>query len=230
MGIKRQAAPLRQEAAAALRGAIVRGEFPEGARLVEGTLCQRLDVSRTVVREALRQLETEGLVSIVPNRGPEVASLTLKDAENLYEVRQALESQAGALFAQRASEGQCVALLESFEAVLRTLENDDTHQRLLAKDHYYSVLLTGASNQEIARILDNINARIRMLRVFSLSAAGRVDVTAAELGKITQAAAKDRDPEATRQACIEHVRSAAKVALSELKKARASGDHRTPVA
>src|SRR5207248_2791945 len=104
--VQRVAAPLRTQVLEALRQDVLAAEFQPGERLVEAQLCARYEVSRTVVREVLRQLESEGLVTTVPNRGPVVTELTTADAEALFEVRGALEGLAGALFAERATAEQ----------------------------------------------------------------------------------------------------------------------------
>lgn len=216
--IRRTAAPLRQEVVNALRRAIVSQEFKPADRLVETVLCEKYSVSRTVIREALRQLESEGLVAMVPNRGPEVATLTLHDAESLYEVRRALESLAGSLFAERATDAQCTSLVARLGEIKAAMAADDTEKRLAAKDDYYDVLLAGTGNTEIARMLRSVNARTQMLRTMSLAAPGREAKTVAEITRITAAAAVNRDPDEARVACEEHVRNAAEAALSEMRK------------
>jgi DNA-binding GntR family transcriptional regulator len=90
--IRRSAAPLRHEVLEALRAAIVSGRLAPGARLIERELIAMMSVSRTVIREALRQLEAEGLVDVVPNRGAVVRELTLAEARDLYAIRALLEA------------------------------------------------------------------------------------------------------------------------------------------
>jgi DNA-binding GntR family transcriptional regulator len=217
--VKRTAAPLRQEVTAALRRAIVTAEFAPGERLVESVLCEKFAVSRTVVREVLRQLEAEGLVTIVPNRGPEVATLTIREAESLYEVRRALESLAGSLFAERATDEQCTELVQCLNEVKKAMASDDAGRKLEVKDRYYEVLLAGAGNEEISRLLRIVNARTQVLRMYSLSAENRGPHTVAEITRITAAAAINRDPDEARIACEEHVRNAADAALLAMKRA-----------
>lgn len=216
--IRRTAAPLRTEVVNALRRAIVAQEFAPGERLVETVLCEKYSVSRTVVREALRQLESEGLVSMVANRGPEVATLSIHDAESLYEVRRALESLAGSLFAERASDEQCTELVARLGEVKVAVASGDPEKRLAAKDRYYDVLLDGTGNAEIARMLRSVNARTQLLRTLSLAAPGREPRTIAEITRITAAAAVNRDSEEARIACEEHVRNAAEAALAEMRR------------
>lgn len=215
--VKRTAAPLRQEVTAALRRAIVTAEFAPGERLVESVLCEKFAVSRTVVREVLRQLEAEGLVTIVPNRGPEVATLTVREAESLYEVRRALESLAGSLFAERATDEQCTGLVQCLNEVKKAMASSDAGRKLEVKDQYYDVLLAGAGNDEISRLLKIVNARTQVLRMYSLSAENRGPQTVAEITRITAAAAINRDPDETRIACEEHVRNAADAALLAMR-------------
>src|SRR5262245_9679086 len=88
------ATPLRKQAEEGLRKAILSGQYDAGERLKERQLMESLGVSRTLLREALRQIEAEGLVTLVPNRGPVVSVLSYEDAEEIYEVRGILESQA----------------------------------------------------------------------------------------------------------------------------------------
>src|SRR6188768_4396301 len=90
--VDRVAAPLREQVIGALRAAILDFRLAPGQRLVERELIEQLGVSRTTVREALRELTSEGLVTVVPQKGAVVATPTLEDAIDLYDVRAALES------------------------------------------------------------------------------------------------------------------------------------------
>ena len=97
-------APLRREIETRLRTAIVAGRFKPGDRLIEREMCELLGVSRASLREALRQLEAEELVKIVPHRGPVVSEVTVEEAEQLYDVRAMLEGLAARRFAETASD------------------------------------------------------------------------------------------------------------------------------
>src|SRR5262245_64954406 len=85
-----------------LRAAILNGVFKPGERLLEQNLCEWMGVSRTSVREALRRLEAERLITITPNRGPSVTEIAWDEAKAIYEVRALMEGEAAALFAARA--------------------------------------------------------------------------------------------------------------------------------
>lgn len=214
----RIAAPLRLEVTNALREAIVTAEFAPGERLVEANLCQRFEVSRTVVREALRQLESEKLVVVVPNRGPEVATLTLHDAESLYEIRRALEALAGSLFAERATGADCAELLSALNEVKAAMAGDDVLQKLAAKNNFREVLISGSKNSEIGRMLRAVTARTQALRIYSLSVPSRGAEVVSELIRVTSAAAVQRDPDEARAACDEHARKATESTLGEMRR------------
>jgi DNA-binding GntR family transcriptional regulator len=100
--IKKAAAPLRLQVLDELRQSIISGRSAPGTRLVERELITMLGVSRTVIREALRQLETEGLVATVPNKGPIVRELSASEAKDLYSIRAVLEGLAAQLFTHNA--------------------------------------------------------------------------------------------------------------------------------
>ena len=91
MLVTRTQAPVRQQTVNNLRNAIVQGRFKPGERLLEKELCKFTGVSRTSVRESLRQLEAEGLIEMIPNKGPVVATISIIEAIDLYEIRQGVQ-------------------------------------------------------------------------------------------------------------------------------------------
>jgi DNA-binding GntR family transcriptional regulator len=214
-GVRREAAPLRNQVVASLRDAIVGAEFSPGERLIERALCERFEVSRTVVREALRQLESEGLVEMVANRGPVVATLTAADAAALYEVREVLEAMTGRAFAQRATAAHRTILKRRLKAVEGALDRGGLTDILATKDAFYDALLDGAGNPIARALLLGIHARSSLLRGMTLQAPGRKVHTRQELRAITEAATSG-DLDATWEACADHVRSAARVAMEQL--------------
>jgi DNA-binding GntR family transcriptional regulator len=212
MKISSVAAPVRHQVAASFRTAILNGRFKPGVRLIEKDLCELTGASRTSVREALRQLETEGLIEVVPNKGPIVASISPEQARSIYEVRGALESLAGALFAKYASEGQMERLEIAVEQVANAYDKGDIGEILTAKDAFYAVLLEGAGNEIVPSFLSMLQARISLLRRVSLSQPARLAASIEEIRAI-MAALKKRDPEAAASACRRHVENAADAAL-----------------
>ncbi|NBU44381.1 MAG: GntR family transcriptional regulator [Betaproteobacteria bacterium] len=210
MDLSREVVSLRQLATDKLREAILHGTFAPGQKLVEKDLWQSLGVSRTVLREALQHLQAEGLIHNIPYKGPVVATLSLKDVNDLYAVRGALEGLASAEFARHASPDQRVQLRAALE-YLRTPAASDTTQSLLsAKNAFYAVLLDGCGNRMIGELLTQLNNRVTALRRVSLSSPGRLTQTLQELELVVQAI-EARRPEEAQQLASAHVMHAADV-------------------
>ncbi len=206
------AAPVRQQVVAAFRSAIIGGRFQPGERLIEKELCDLTGSSRTSVREALRQLEAEGLVEMVPNKGPIVALISPEQARSIYQVRGALESLAGGLFAKNASDAQIKRLDVAVNNLAKVYKSGDIEQVLIVKDAFYAILLEGSGNEIVPSLLRMMQARISLLRRVSLSKATRLNESIAEIRLILKAI-KARNPIAAAKACVDHVERAAAAAL-----------------
>ncbi len=215
MRISAQAAPIRQQTLSKLRQAILEGRFQPNERLYEQKLCELIGVSRTSIRESLRQLETEGLIRIVPNKGPVVAQLTPQDAVDIYQVREHLEGLAASLFAQRADAATVEALEDSVNKLEESLQRNDAREYLKTKHEFYSVLLKGCGNEVVCGLLNSLLARITILRATSLSHPNRPRQSLGEIKEIV-AAIKKRDSEGAFRASREHIRNAAVLALQKL--------------
>lgn len=220
--IERTAAPLRQQVVKLIREDILNGNFSAGERLVEGTLCDAYGVSRTVVREALRQLETEHLIRMLPSKGPIVAVLTASEIRALYVVRASLEGLMGQLFALNASDATAAAL-----AALRDrIEPDYRHGSIASREEwkadFYRLLLQGAGNEVLIEVLHSIHARIAIFRRFAFVDESRVAVSIDEVSTIIDAALR-RDPKATSDACAHHIVHAGELAIIEYEKRTPAG-------
>lgn len=216
MSLKIVAAPsVREMTSARLRMAIAEGRFFPGDRLVERNLCELMGVSRTSIREALRELETEGLVTVVPNKGPMVSVISPKQAEAIYQLRAVLEGLAARLFASRATDQQITELsaaVDELEAVYRDFE---VKAFLTTKAHFYNILLEGAGNEIAGQMLRNIHIRASQLRATSLAKPQRAKESIGEIRALLDAI-KARDPDAAWTICVNHVENAAKTALMVL--------------
>ena len=210
------AAPVRSQVVETLRTAITSGRFAPGQRLVEKDLCDLLGVSRPSVREALRELESEGLINTIPNRGPLVSMLSARDAASIYQVRGVLEGLAAKLFAEKATPEQIQELSDSVDRLADAYGTLDVELILVAKRAFYDVLLGGSQNVVIPSMLRTMNARITQLRRVSLSSAKRLPGSMREIRAVLKAI-KNRDPEAAFQASLRHIEQASKVAIAKLK-------------
>lgn len=217
------AAPVRQEVVRAVRHDILQLDLAPGQRLAEPMMCERYGVSRTVVREALRQLEAEGLITLLPNRGAIVTVLTRCDIIAVYEVRACLEGLMGERFAAHATPAQADGLLHHLERMERDFVPGDLAVRAELKDAFYDRMLTGAANDVLRESIERIHLRIGMFRHFAFTDDQRVRHSLDELAAIVDAAARRRDPAAARAACTAHITRAGELAVAEYEARMGAG-------
>lgn len=211
--VERAPALIRSQVLENLRQAILDRRLAPGQRLIERELVELTGVSRTSVREALRELAAEGLVTAVPNKGMVVTSVTAEEARQLYQVRAALEALAGRLFVEHASPAQRKALVRALERVERLTAKGSPV--LAAKDAFYDVLFEGGGNEALRSVAGSLHARVSVLRSLSLSVPGRVEHSAKELRAIVDAV-QAADADAAAAACARHVEEAGRAGLIAL--------------
>jgi DNA-binding GntR family transcriptional regulator len=212
LGIQKFAAPLRQQVLDGLRQAIIDGRLAPGARLTERELTEMMGVSRTVVREALRQLETEGLIENIPNKGPVVRTLSLDEARDLYSVRAVLEGFAARLFADKATEAQIGRLDEALVRVVAAYDSGDASAVLDSKNSFYGVLFEGAGSETLSSMLATLHARIWRWRALGLTHPRRSDDRSRESVGSLQAvlgAIRSRDGDAAERLTRDEAQKAA---------------------
>ncbi len=221
--VGRVAAPLREQVLEGLRHAILNFDLKPGERLVERELIEQIGVSRTTIREVLRELTAEGLVVVIPQKGAVVYAPSPVEAQDLYAVRASLESLAVRRFIERASDADVDALRATVDEMAAVALGDGDMLALLrAKDRFYDVLLAGTASPTIQDILGGVQARVRLLRATSLSQPGRSVHVITEIRALVAAiAARDAD-EATRL-CVEHLNNAAATGLKALAAESAAG-------
>ncbi|MGN7861262.1 GntR family transcriptional regulator [Microbacterium sp. 22303] len=209
--LQREAAPLRSQLVARLREDIIEGQYAAGDRLIEKNLEATYGVSRTVVREALRQLESEQLVEIVPNIGPKVRGLTYDDVVHLYQVRAALESAACRLAAESSSVDAARGVRQAYEHLREHAAAVSVADLIVEKNKFYDALIQASGNPIIGEMLTNVQARIAQLRFITLGTPDRTPHMLDEIRKIVEAI-EDSDPDTAAMASIAHVESAAEIA------------------
>ena len=167
--IRKSAAPLRHQVLDFLRQSIISGRLAPGSRLIERELIKMMDVSRTVIREALRQLETEGLVATIANKGPVVRELSASEAKDLYAIREVLVGLAARLFVLNAELGQIKSLRKALEEVVRCYAVRDPTKILQAKNSFYDALVAGAGSESLSSMISILHARIWRWRALGLT-------------------------------------------------------------
>lgn len=194
-----------------MRTAIIEGHFAPGERLVERPLCDQLGVSRTVIRETIRYLEAEGLVEILPNRGPIVATLDWAQARQIYDIRRQLEGAAAAVCAQRYS-GDFPAQLKRALNELKTRMNDAEWIGVMqATTRFYEIIFAQAGHSVAWEVVQRLNGRISRLRVLTLSARDRPRPGISHMIAISDAILS-RDAKAAQLAVHAHIADASAIA------------------
>lgn len=218
------AAPVREQAVEKLQYLLVSGRFAPGERLKERTLIDLLDTSRTTIREALRQLEADGLVTMVPGRGPVVATVTVDDVRDLYEVREVLELLAVRLFCERSTDEQVRQLRMSLDVLQQAHLSSGPERILAAKQSFYNVLFSGTDNASLGSLVERLQVRICRVRLASLSQPDRIAVGVAELLPVVEAIGR-RDAAAAEEAYRFHITQARAAAVRAVEALRDTIDH-----
>lgn len=156
--------PLRDVVFNTLRQAILTGELKPGERLMEIHLANKLGVSRTPIREAIRKLELEGLVTMIPRRGAEVAQITEKSMNDVLEIRRALDALCVELACERITEedlGRLKQACEAFEAAVRT---KDIKKVAKADVELHDIIVQATGNQRLVQLINNLSEQMYRYR------------------------------------------------------------------
>lgn len=157
--------PLRDVVFNTLRRAILKGELEPGERLMEIALANKLGVSRTPIREAIRKLELEGLVVMIPRKGAEVARITEKDLRDVLEVRTSLEKLAIELACDRITEEDVVDLKQACKAFEESFGKDDL-TTIAEKDvAFHDIIFRATKNARLIQILNNLREQMYRYRL-----------------------------------------------------------------
>ena len=157
--------PLRDVVFNTLRQAILRGELKPGERLMEIQLANKLGVSRTPIREAIRKLELEGLVLMIPRKGAEVAEITEKNMLDVLEVRRALEELAVKLACERITEEEIQELKEAADAFQKILSEKDITKIAEADEAFHDVIFKSTGNDRLIQLLNSLREQMYRYRL-----------------------------------------------------------------
>lgn len=208
--------PLRELVTDNIRQAIINGDFPPGMRLMELQLAADLGVSRTPIREAIRKLELEGLIVMIPRRGAYVANFSIKDINEVYEIRTALEVLAAGLAAERINEKE----LEEMERLLINMRPaiDAMNIPKIAEEDsaFHEVIYKASRNERLINIISNLREQINSIRSKSMFYPGRLTAMMEEHRTIVDAIAQG-DPEAAEKAVQTHMENAERTLLKTIE-------------
>lgn len=198
--------PLREIVFETLREAILQGDMEPGTRLMEVQLAEKLGVSRTPVREAIRQLELEGLVVMVPRKGAYVAGLSTKDCMEVLEIRAALEGLAAQLAAQRVSHHEIKQLSEISERFYEYARKKDI-QGLIDEDvTFHDVIYAASKNDRLLQLISGLREKVQRFRVAYISQFDKVSDLVKEHQEILESISQ-RDGERARDLSERHIKN-----------------------
>ncbi|GAB4265317.1 GntR family transcriptional regulator [Thermincola ferriacetica] len=211
--------PLREIVFEALREAIINGTLEPGERLMEIQLAEEMGVSRTPVREAIRKLELEGFVVMVPRKGACVAGLSMKDIADVFEIRTALESLAAGLAAERITEEELENLERLLVKIGECVQANDLDKLIEVDTEFHDVLFKATRNERLVQIISNLREQIQRFRTTSLASPGRMKYALEEHKKIVEAVS-ERNVELAQKLAAEHIENAENIMLNVLREKR----------
>ena len=201
-----------------VRNAIITGYFPSGKRLVERTLCEELGVSRSVVREVIRYLEAEGLVEILPNKGPIVSLLDWEIASQIYEIRLLLEQSAVVDCTKNLTTDKAEQIKNLLVELEKAFAIDDINLIIATSSKLYETIFTTAKHYIAWEVVQRLNGRISRLRAMTMKSTQREISGYQRIKNMCEAIYLYKDSEMAKQAVAEHITEAALVAKNILDK------------
>lgn len=196
--------PLRDVVFNTLREAILKGELKPGERLMELQLASKLGVSRTPIREAIRMLEQEGLAVTMPRKGAEVAKMTLKDMEDVLEVREALDELAAKIACTKINDEQLAKLKAIGNEFKSSLASGDVKKIAEQDVKFHDAIYEATENSKLITLLNNIREQMYRYRVEYLKDSKNYPVLISEHDAMVSAL-EARDKEMISQAMHMHV-------------------------
>lgn len=178
---------LREKILETIREAILKGNLKPGEKVAEPELAERFGISRTPIREAFRQLESEGYLTVIPRKGAVVTALSERDVQEFYAIKSILEGYAASLAAGKLTDKE----LEKLDAVnekLRHLAQDgDVKTFYRIHNEFHEIFLKAADNNKLYELIHQLGLKFNRLRMASLSVNGRMEISVEEHDKLLDA-------------------------------------------
>lgn len=199
--------PLREIVFESIRGAIISGNLKPGERLMEVQLAEKLGVSRTPIREAIRKLELEGLVVMIPRKGAYVAGLSIKDITDVLEIRAAMEGLASALAALRITDEEIEALELVAVEFHKALEDDDIPGMIQKDMEFHDKIFKASRNERLIQLTNNLREQVQRFREMYITNYNKSKQLSTEHYEIAEAISK-RDIEQAERLAKKHIENA----------------------
>lgn len=207
--------PLRDVVFNTLRDAILSGKLLPGERLMENQLAEKLGVSRTPIREALRMLELENLVALVPRKGAQVLDMSEKDIKNVLEIRGSLEALAVELACDRMKAEQVSALKRLQQEFIAAYESRDYEKTAEADERFHDLIFEATENDKLIQIINNLRTQLYRYRITYLKVPGLIQVTGEQHDEIIRTIENHLRVEGS-QAASRHIKYQTEVILKTI--------------
>ena len=208
--------PLREVVCETLRDAIRKGVLKPGERLMEIQLAEELGVSRTPVREAIRKLELEGYVIMMPRRGTYVANLSIRDVNEVFEIRTSLDSLASGLAAERITDEELERLQRLLVLIGGYIETNNMDKIVETDTEFHDLLYQASRNTRLVGIIFNLREQLTRFRATSMSFPGRLKATLEEHRRIVEAIAQG-DVKEAQLAAEDHMEKSEQTVLKSME-------------
>lgn len=171
---------LREKILETIRDAILKGSLKPGERVSEPDLAERFGISRTPIREAFRQLESEGYLQVIPRKGAVVASLSERDIEEFYAIKIILEGFAARMAAEKLTEKDIERLESINDRLQQIAQEGDVKTFFRVHNEFHEVFIKAAGNERLYEMINQLVMKFKRLRLASLSQPGRMDISVEE--------------------------------------------------
>jgi len=178
---------LREKILENIRDAILKGTLKAGERVSEPDLAERYGISRTPIREAFRQLESEGYLTVVPRKGAVVTALSERDVEEFYSIKSILEGYAARLAATNLTDKELDRLVAINSRLERLATAGDVKTFFRVHNEFHELFIKASGNEKLLELIQQLLKKFDRLRVASLSLPGRMEISVKEHDKIIEA-------------------------------------------
>lgn len=218
--------PLREVVCETLRDAIRKGILKPGERLMEIQLAEELGVSRTPVREAIRKLELEGYVIMMPRRGTYVANLSIRDVNEVFEIRTSLDSLASGLAAERITDEELERLQRLLVLIGGYIESNNMEKIVETDTEFHDLLYQASRNTRLVGIIFNLREQLTRFRATSMAFPGRLKETLEEHRRLVEAIAQG-DVKEAQLAAEEHMEKSEQTLLKSMEALKEKSSKKT---
>lgn len=178
---------LRERILETIRDAILSGALKPGEKVAEPELAERFGISRTPIREAFRQLESEGYLTVIPRKGAVVVSFSEEDIEEFYAIKSILEGYAAHRACEKMTDKEIDRLSAINEKLRALAESEDIRHFFKVHNDFHELFVKAAGNETLFELITNLVKKFQRLRIASLSLPGRMHLSVKEHEKIIEA-------------------------------------------